>query len=175
MALPVFLQTVANAAKPWAALYGDSVVVSSSVTFAHIAGLLFGGGLAIASDRATLRALKGSADDRSRLLMELASSHRWVLTALALIFVSGLLLALSDVKTFGTSIVYWTKMGLVVLLLANGALLQRTERHLRAVELRDPFAPDVKRRWSQLRLTAIASMTLWTLIALAGVILVEAS
>lgn len=175
MLLPAALQTVANAAKPWATLYGDSVAISSTVTFAHIAGLLFGGGLAIASDRATLRAFKGSVDDRSRLLMDLASSHRWVLTALAVIFVSGLLLALSDVKTFGTSGVYWTKMGLVVLLLANGSLLQRTERHLRAAELREPFAPDVRRHWSRLRLTAIASMTLWTLIALAGVILVEAS
>jgi hypothetical protein len=162
-------------AKPWAAIYGDSRVLSSTVTFAHVAGLLFGGGLAIASDRATLRALKGSEDDRSRVLSDLASSHRWVLTALAVIFVSGLGLALSDVKTFATSPVYWTKMGLVVLLLLNGAALQRTERQLRAAVLRDQAAPDVRRHWSRLRLTAIASMTLWTSIVLAGVILVEAS
>jgi hypothetical protein len=175
MLLPTALQAVANAAKPWAKLYGDSTIVSSSVTFAHIAGLLFGGGLAIAADRATLRAFKRSAEDRSRLLLELASTHRWVLTGLTVIFASGLLQALSDVKTFGTSAVFWTKMGLVVLLLVNGALLQRTERQLRAVELVDPSAPDVKRRWSRLRLTAITSMTLWTLIVLAGVILLEAS
>ena len=173
--LPAVVQSLANAAKPWAGVYGDSVVISSTVTFAHVAGLLFGGGLAIASDRATLRAMKGSTDDRSRLLSDLASSHRWVLTALAVIFVSGLLLALSDVKTFATSGVYWIKMGLVALLLLNGAALQRTERQLRALSLRDPAAPDVKRRWAWLRFTAIASMTLWTSIALAGVILVEAS
>jgi hypothetical protein len=131
--------------------------------------------LAIASDRATLRAMKGSVEDRSRVLLDLASSHRWVLTALGLIFVSGILLALSDVKTFATSGVYWTKMSLVVLLLLNGAALQRTERQLREAALRDASAPDIRRRWSRLRITAIASMALWTSIALAGVILVEAS
>ena len=175
MLLPAIVQSLVTIAKPWAGLYGDSVAVSSAVTFAHVGGMLFGGGLAIASDRATLRALKGSADDRSRLLTELSSSHRWVLTALAVIFVSGLLLALSDVKTFAVSGVYWIKMGLVALLLLNGAVLQRTEQELRRDSLRDPAAPDVKRRWSRLRLTAITSIALWTLIALAGVILVEAS
>jgi hypothetical protein len=175
MLLPAIVQSLARVAKPWAGLYGDSVVVSSTVTFAHVAGLLFGGGLAIASDRATLRAMKGSADDRSRLLMDLSSSHRWVLTSLVVIFASGLLLALADVKTFATSAVYWTKMGLVALLLINGAALQSTEQHLRKVSLRDPAAPDVRRRWSRLRLTAMTSIALWTLIALAGVILVEAS
>jgi hypothetical protein len=173
--LPAIVQSVARLAKPWAAIYGDSRVLSSTVTFAHVAGLLFGGGLAIASDRATLRAMTGSEDDRSRVLIEIASTHRWILTALSVIFVSGLGLALSDVKTFATSPVYWTKMGLVVLLLINGAALQRTEQRLRAADLRDQNRLDIKRQWSRLRLTAIASMTLWTSIALAGVILVEAS
>jgi hypothetical protein len=86
-----------------------------------------------------------------------------------------LLLALSDVKTFATSVVYWTKMGLVALLLANGLLLRGTERELRAGSLLSQSTPPGKKLWSRLRFAAAASMTLWTAIVLAGVILVEAS
>jgi hypothetical protein len=169
------IQTVATAAKPWAKLYSSSNAVSSAVTFIHLAGLLFAGGLAVSLDRATFRALRGTEDDRSRLLTDLGNSHRWVIAGLTVIFASGLLLALSDVKTFATSPVYWTKMGLVALLLVNGALLQRTERRLRAASLLDQPAAPRKKLWSRLRLSAAASMTLWTAIVLAGVILVEAS
>jgi len=169
------LQTVATVAKPWADLFSDSRAVSSAVTFFHLGGLLFAGGLAVSSDRATFRALRGTEEDKSRLLIELGNAHAWVLAGLSVIFASGLLLALSDVKTFGNSPIYWTKMSLVALLLANGALLQSTEKKLRAVSLVDPSASRIKKLWSKLRFAAAASMTLWTAIVLAGVILVESS
>jgi hypothetical protein len=169
------LQTVETAAKPWAALYSDSRVVSSAVTFFHLAGLLFAGGLAVATDRATFRALRSTDEDRSRLLTDLSSSHAWVLAGLSVIFVSGLMLALSDVKTFGTSPIYWTKMSLVALLLANGALLQRTEKKLRAGNFLIQSTAPRQKLWSRLRFAAATSMALWTAIVLAGVILVEAS
>jgi hypothetical protein len=169
------IQAVATAVKPWAVLYSDSTAVSSAVTFFHLGGLLFAGGLAISSDRATFRALRGSDDDRARLLTDLGNAHSWVLAGLSVIVASGLLLALSDVKTFATSPTYWTKMSLVVLLLANGVLLQRTERRLRAGALLGQTSPARQRLWSRLRFAAAASMTLWTAIVLAGVILVESS
>jgi hypothetical protein len=173
--LAPILQKVATVAEPWSTFYGDSVAASVTVTFAHLGGLLFGGGLAISADRATLRGARGNEADRAQLLTYLSETHRWVLSALALIFVSGLLLALSDVKTFGPSPIYWTKMSLVLLLLINGAILQRTEQGLRAKILLSPASPDVSRGWARLRLTAVASMILWTSIVLAGVVLVEAS
>jgi hypothetical protein len=169
------LKTVATAAKPWAALYSDSRAVSSAVTFLHLGGLLFAGGLAVASDRATFRALRGTDEDRSRLLVDLGNAHAWVLAGLSVIFGSGLLFALSDVKTFGKSPIYWTKMSLVVLLLANGALLQRTEQKLRAGSLLTQSTAPRQRLWSRLRFAAATSMTLWTAIVLAGVILVGSS
>ncbi|MDB4869107.1 MAG: hypothetical protein JWL97_111 [Gemmatimonadales bacterium] len=169
------LQAVANAAKPWASLYSDSTAISSAVTFLHLAGLLFAGGLAISTDRATFRALRGTDEDRNRLLLDLSNSHSWVLAGLSVIFVSGILLALSDVKTFGYSPVYWTKMSLVVLLLLNGALLQRTERKLRAGSLLIQSTAPRQRLWSRLRFAAATSMVLWTAIVLAGVILVESA
>jgi hypothetical protein len=169
------IQTVASAAKPWADLYSNSTAISSGVTFLHLAGLLFAGGLAVSSDRATFRALHADDDARSRLLVDLGNSHRWVLGGLAVIFASGVMLALSDVKTFATSPTYWIKMSLVALLLANGALLQRTERSLRAVRLTGQMTPSHQKLWTKLRFSAAASMTLWTAIVLAGVILVESS
>jgi hypothetical protein len=169
------LQAVANAAKPWASLYSDSTAISSAVTFLHLAGLLFAGGLAIATDRATFRALRGTDEERNRLLLDLGNSHSWVLGGLSVIFVSGILLALSDVKTFGYSPVYWTKMSLVALLLLNGALLQRTERKLRAGSLLIQSTAPRQRLWSRLRFAAATSMVLWTAIVLAGVILVESA
>ena len=169
------LQTVAAAVKPWSSLYSDSTAVSSAVTFVHLGGLLFAGGLAVASDRATFRALRGTEEDRTRLLVDLAGAHAWVLTGLSVIFASGLLLALADVKTFGPSPVYWTKMSLVALLLINGTLLQRTEQKLRAGSLLTQSSAPRQRLWSRLRFAAAASMALWTAIVLAGVILVETS
>jgi hypothetical protein len=169
------LQSVATAAKPWASLYSHLRAVSSTVTFLHLAGLLFAGGLAVSSDRATFRALHGTDEDRSRLLDDLGNAHAWVLAGLSVIFVSGLLLALSDVKTFGKSPIYWTKMSLVVLLLINGALLRRTEQKLRASSLLTQSTERMQRLWARLRFTAATSMALWTTIVLAGVILVQSS
>ena len=169
------IQAVATAVKPWSVLYSDYTAVSSAVTFFHLAGLLFAGGLAVSADRATFRALRGSDDDRSRLLTDLGNTHPWVLGGLAVIAASGVLLLLSDVKTFAYSPTYWIKMSLVVLLLSNGVLLQRTEQRLRAGILLNQSAPTVQRLWSRLRFTAAASMALWTAIVLAGVILVESS
>ena len=169
------LQAVATAAKPWASLYSDSTAVASTVTFFHLGGLLFAGGLAIASDRATFRAFRGTDEDRNRLLVDLGNSHSWVLAGLSVIFVSGLLLALSDVKTFGYSPIYWTKTSLVVLLLLNGSVLQRTEQKLRAGSLLTQSTAPRQRLWSRLRFAAATSMALWTAIVLAGVILVNAS
>jgi hypothetical protein len=169
------LQPIEAAAKPWAALYSDSRAISSTVTFFHLVGLLFAGGIAVASDRATFRALRGTDEDRSRLLVDLGNAHAWVLAGLSVIFASGLLLALSDVKTFGPSPIYWTKMSLVVLLLINGSLLQRTEQKLRAGNLLTQSTAPRQRLWSRLRFAAATSMALWTAIVLAGVILVQSS
>jgi len=108
-------------------------------------------------------------------LEDLGNAHAWVLSGLSVIFVSGLLLALSDVKTFGNSPIYWTKMSLVALLLANGALLQRTEQKLRASGLQTPSRAPKEQLWSRLRFAAATSMMLWTAIVLAGVILVASS
>ncbi len=155
---------------PWQSLYSNSKVVSGAVTFVHLAALLFGGGFAVAADRATLRAARSSPERRRHFLQELATVHRPVVVALAILFCSGLLQAAADVETFATSPVFWAKLTLVALLLANGYVLTRTETRLRASggSARDPL-------WARLRRTAIASVVLWTAIVLVGTMLTSSS
>lgn len=150
----------------WSALYADSVLVSTTVTSVHILALLVAGGLAIAADRMTLRA---TTPDMPRVAEEIRAIHRPVLVALAVLFVSGAALAAADLETFLSSPVFWGKLVLVALLLANGAALARQESAIRA-------APDAsERRWGRMRTHAWASLALWSVITVVGTVLVAAA
>ncbi len=169
----MIVHELAKLVSPWNSLYSDSKVVSTAVTSLHILALLFGGGLALAADRTTLRALKRPEAERVSQLRELRSVHRPVVIALALLFVSGLAMALADVNTYATSGYFWVKMGLVALLMANGLYLLVVERRLNAaVDRAGPPAPVVEPAlWRHLRRASVASLTLWGLTALAGALL----
>jgi len=158
--------------EPWAHAYGDSKLLPTLVIFGHIAALVFAGGLAVTLDRATLRAARPNcaAEYRWRQLEELARAHRFVLTGIALSFVTGVLLFTADIETYFSSWIYWTKMGLIVLLLANGYMMTRAEKRISNT----PNAAD-DAGWKQLRFAALASFILWFAIALAGVALVNAA
>ena len=168
------LQTLADLLAPWQSAYSKSKTLSAGVTFVHLASLLFGGGLAVAADRATLRASKLAADARRRLLDELDQVHRPVMIALAGSFVSGALLATADIQTFWTSPIYWTKMGLVLALIVNGAVLRSAERGARAAMDVNDDATQGK-LWTRLRVMAWVSIVLWTSVVLAGTVLVGAA
>jgi uncharacterized membrane-anchored protein len=165
------IHTLAHWLAPWQSAYSNSKAVSGTITFVHLAGLLFAGGFAVAADRATLRAIRSTPEQRQRVLSDLDAVHRPVLIGLGVLFASGLLQAAADVETFGTSPVYWTKMTLVVLLLVNGLVLKRTEAELRA----DGGGASPSPLWARLRTTAVASLILWTAIVCAGTFLVSAS
>lgn len=155
---------LARLAEPWNSLYSDSKVVSSAVVFFHLVPLLLAGGAALAADRATLRAVRGSADDRARQLVELSRTHLVVLSGLALSFASGVLLFLSDVDTFLESPLFWIKLGLVGLLLVNGFLMTRTERALNG-------RGDDGALWGRMKTISVVSLVLWLATTLAGVVL----
>ncbi len=162
-----FVHTLATAVKPWADLYGHSKTVSSLVTWVHLAGILVGGGFAIASDRAALRALGADLEERKRVLRDFGTIHRPVVIALAVVAISGVFQTLSDVETFLTSKVYYTKMALVIVLLLNGYGVMRAEQRLQL----DP-SPGNK-LWRRFRFGAIASITLWLGTLLAGTFLMS--
>jgi uncharacterized membrane protein len=169
------IESLAHSAQRWKDLYDDTTPLSVGVTYVHLASLLVGGGIALATDRATLRAGRGAAPDRERHLAELGLTHRAVIGGLVVSFLSGVLLFLADVDTFATSIAFWVKMGLVALLLLNGVVMTRIESALRrrAAEATGAGAERGEDAilWQRLRVSAGMSVALWMTTLLAGVAL----
>jgi len=155
--------------KPWSDFYGHSKLAETIVLFVHVGALLLGGGIAVASDRATLRAISQPLDDRMRQRRELSTVHRWVIGSLVAIAASGLVLLAADLETFWDSPIYWTKMALVVALLVNGLLMTRAEATL------DREDDAGTAGWRTLRRTALASLGLWFSITALGIALVNYS
>ena len=150
---------------PWAGFYSDSKLAETLVTFAHVGALVVGGGVAIAADRATLR--MQSDVDRRRHLLDVAGLHRLVVASLAIVMVSGLVMFAADIETFWGSWIFWVKMALVALLLANGARMRSVERRATA----EPVVTAA--HWNALRGTAWMSIALWMAITFAGVALLS--
>jgi hypothetical protein len=144
----------------WASAYGDHRILSVSIRFLHIAGLVIGGGTAIVTDRAILIGARGSADQRASALAVLSRSHRTVVPALVLVVASGVLLSAADLSTFFASPIYWVKLSLVALLFVNGALLVAAER----LAVR-------KNSWRRLGIGSAASLTLWIVLLFVGTLL----
>jgi hypothetical protein len=157
---------LARLAEPWNSLYSDSKAVSSAVVFFHLVPLLIAGGAALAADRATIRAARGTSDDRARQIVDLSRTHAVVLGGLALSFASGVLLFLSDVDEFLGSPFFWIKLALVGLLLVNGFLMTRTEKALNG-------RGDDAGLWGRMRTISVVSLVLWLATTLAGVLLMS--
>ncbi len=157
---------LARLAEPWNALYSDSKAVSSAVVFLHLEPLLLAGGAALSADRATLRAARDSAEERTRQLRELARAHGLVLGGLALSFVSGVLLFLADVDEYLGSPIFWVKLAFVGLLLVNGFMMTSTERSLAS-------GGDETTLWARLRTISLLSQFLWIATTLVGVVLMS--
>jgi hypothetical protein len=159
MAAPEFL---VHAAQGWARLYADSKPVSVGITYVHLAGLLLGGGAAVAADRETLKAAREADPVRADHLAFLGSVHTIAIVGLAILAASGTAIVLADLETFWSARAFWMKMGLVALLLANGLAMRRAERAAVALP---------GRAWKQLQATAVISLVLWFAILLASTIL----
>lgn len=170
----ISLNDIEQVFSPWQSAYSDSALISTSVTALHLIGMLIGGGLAIAADRATLRISEEAPGQREWHLGELNAIHRPVLLALTLLFVTGLAMVAADVRTFITSPVLWVKLTLVALLVVNGVVLERTETALRRTRDSAPRGSSDK-LWSRLRVSAICSIVVWIATLIAGVILVNAA
>jgi hypothetical protein len=146
----------------WNTFYSGHAAVRSLVEFVHVGGLLAGGGCAVAADLATISSARDNRAARATELQLLRRTHGLVFAGLVALFLSGVLLLAADLPTYLHSKVFWTKMGLVVLLLANGWLLLRGEHK---VQSGDPDA------WTRVHYTAVTSLVLWFLTTLAGAIL----
>ncbi|MBI2408353.1 MAG: hypothetical protein HYV19_08660 [Gemmatimonadetes bacterium] len=162
------LETLADLTQPWAKFYSKSHAAQTVVMFTHLAGLLGGGGVAIAADRAVWKARTATDEARARLLAEISASHRPVIIGLAMAAVSGVLMAAADVETYLPSLIFWGKMTALALLLANGAWLQSLERGAQ----RAPAT--FGKAWPRLALASRFSYVLWFAVVLGGVLLMNA-
>lgn len=163
MSLPAF---VASAVDSWAGFYDAHRMASVTVRYFHLAGLVVGAGTALAADRRILAAAGSPPAEREATVAAVRTSHRVVVPALALVVATGGLMAASDLATFLGSRLFWSKMGLVAVLLLNGAGLLLAER-----------AASSGRRagWSALVTTSAASLVLWLAILFLGVWLTAAA
>lgn len=159
MPAPEFLT---HAAEGWARYHGTHKAVATGITFVHLAGLLLGGGAAVAADRETLKAAGEADPARGDHLAFLESVHGIAIAGLAMLALSGAAMFLADLETFWDTRVFWIKMSLIVLLIANALVMQRAERLAQKVPADG---------WTQLKVTSIVSLVLWFTIVLASTIL----
>jgi hypothetical protein len=150
---------VKHAIDLWASIYANHAALRTTVEFLHVAGLVGGGGYAIVVDRSTLAAVRANAPARATQLTVIRGAHRIVIAGLAVLFATGLLLFAADVDTFLWSRVFWLKMGLVVLLIGNGAIMRTAQRQAERGAVR---------AWTRLRTAAAVSFLLWFLTIFAG-------
>jgi uncharacterized membrane protein len=148
-----------NVADSWSSMYSNSPAIKSALSFAHIGGLVGGGGCAIAADRATLKALRRPMSDMAHRLEELRGVHRVVIAGLVIVTVSGLLLALADLDSYLQNTLFWIKMAFVVALLANGGLVMHAGTRV--------HGGDESARGA-LKFACVASVTLWFTTTLLG-------
>jgi hypothetical protein len=92
-----------------------------------------------------------------------------VITGLVVVVISGLAMLTADIETFFGSWIFWTKMGLVAVLLLNGLMMMRAETAL--AKDAAPASP----AWVSLRRGAIVSLALWFIITALGVAIVNLS
>ena len=142
----------------WADYYGNHQLVSVAVRFLHVSGLVVGGGTAVRTDWHLLIAGRRP-DRRAEALGRLAGSHRAVVPSLALVVASGATMVVGDLDTFIPSRLFWTKMALFVVLLANGLFLVAAERAAH-------HAP--ASAWGRLGLASTISLTLWFVLLFVG-------
>ena len=162
------LESVVTVLAPWKDLYGGSAKLSVTLTFAHLASMMVGGGLAIAADRTVLKA--GSPADataRMKLADAVGDVHRPVLIALVISALSGTLQLAADLEALAVNKVMWVKMVLLIILAINGYLMLRDEKAVRRES-------GSAKAFGALRVRAITSVVLWLAITLAGVGLMQA-
>jgi hypothetical protein len=143
----------------WSSIYSNHAALRTAIAFAHVGGLVAGGGCAIAADLATINAARTPLAARRAEMRLLKRTHAIVFWGLVAITVSGVLLFGADADTYWHSRIFWLKMALVAVLLANGTWLLAGERQ---IERGDAGA------WARLHVAAVCSVVLWLLTTLAG-------
>ena len=160
------LSTVDALAEPWQQLYAHSTVVATLVLFGHLASLLVAGALSVSTEASALRLDPADDGERRRYLRVVSPSRRAIAIALGVAMINGVLLFLADLEAFAVSRVFWAKMLLVALLIANTIVASRLDAHLRGAE-HEATIPD-DGLWRRRRVSAWATAVLWFALVLSG-------
>jgi hypothetical protein len=160
------LSTVDALAEPWQQLYAHSTVVATLVLFGHLAGLLIAGALTFSTEASALRLDPADDGERRRYLRAVSPARSAIAAALGVAMINGVLLFLADLEAFAVSRIFWTKMLLVVLLLANTVLASRLDARLRRED--DAATRDDAALWRRRRANAWATAVLWLALVLFG-------
>jgi hypothetical protein len=151
---------LASGVRVWSSYYSDHQLVSVFVKYLHLAATVVGGGMAVTLDRQVIRALRGDDADRQQALSAIRGSHRVVVPALTLVAVTGLLMTAADLSLFLASTLFWVKMGLVAVLVMNGALLVAAETAVARAQ--------GAVGWGRMAAVAVVSVTLWLVTLFVG-------
>lgn len=157
---------LSNLAATWASIYAGSPVLRTLIGFAHVGGLVVSGGAALVADRGVLRAARGGHALRERQASDMTRTHTVVISGLFFVMASGVLLAGADLDTYIGSRTFWVKMGAILLLSINGAVMMAVGRRIERGH---------DGSWSALRATALVSLLLWTITTLLGAALPNVS
>ncbi len=169
----------------WAELYRSSVAVQAIALYGHLTAVVLAAAFALGADQKIVRARRGPQIRRVRALRDWRRAHRFVLAGLALGVLAGLGLLLSNVPRFLPSWIFWLKMTLLAVLVANGRVLKRDVVSLWATAAPDhrgeapppdivDAAPILDDAWDRLAHAALRSAWLWAATLLAGVLLTTA-
>ena len=172
------LETLTTLLLPWSELYADSAWIPTTVLAVHMLALFTGGGIAIAADRRVLLSTPSTREAYQAAAEDLRTTHAIVIGSIAIMVVSGVSLAASDIGTFAVSKVFWAKMATFTVLIANGAFMRRTESRVLAAATDAGVAIDTTTQspsprvpWAVLKRSATVSLVSWFGIVLLGVVL----
>ena len=175
------LETLTTLLLPWSELYADSAWIPTTVLAVHMLALFTGGGIAIAADRRVLLSTPSTREAYQAAAEDLRTTHAIVIGSIAIMVVSGVSLAASDIGTFAVSKVFWAKMAMFTVLITNGAVMRRTDSRVLAAATAataagvaiDPTtqSPSPHVPWAVLKRSAAVSLVSWFGIVLLGVVL----
>ena len=172
------LETLTTLLLPWSELYAASAWIPTTILAIHVLALFAGGGIAIAADRRVLLSTPGTREAYQAAAEDLRTTHAIVIGSLAVMVVSGVALATSDIGTFAVSTVFWAKMAAFVVLIVNGAFMRRTESRVLTAATDAGVAIDKTTQWPSphlpwavLKRSATVSLIAWFTVVLLGVVL----
>ena len=151
----------------WSSYYGNHQIASVAIRFLHLTGIIMGGGTGLFADRQVLRAAISAPAEREAVLVTLSRAHAHVISWILIVGITGALMTAADTATFLVSKVYWIKMALVGLLIANGIALFFVESRTRRL--------GAATEWPRLVLVSTISAVLWLTTLFLGTLLTVAA